>query len=262
VRYQLEGGRPTWLQGGRVVPLNGTLEPKEIYYTFERVVVAGANVVNNGQQKFFPSKIPAEGPAEAAVPVELLFYRARFRLRDAFFGFPIGQGIRLVWPNGRVEHYSAADEHVVSIPALPRGEYQVAVEGRGVSLGGPVTLSKDQDVEVALLSYIDISVVAFVLTLALGLPLARRRHLFARGRLHAHAHACAGDGRPATPPGHELVAKADSGQPAAEAHAGNGSSLASRVQPYTAKIDELGALPGIDPTTARLDGPRDLVEPR
>jgi hypothetical protein len=234
MRYELEAGKPTWLQGGRVVPLNGSLEPKEIYYTFERVIVAGANVVNNGQQKFFPSEVAAQRRGdEAAVAVELLFYGARFTVRDAFFGFRIGHGIRLVWPNGRVEQYQLGEDGVASIAALPRGEYQVDVEGPGLSLGGPVTLSKDQDVEVALLSYIDLAVVAFFASLALALPLARRKHLAARLRERARASA----GRPATVDGREIVARVDAGQRSADAAAGNVSTLAARIKKYTSPED-------------------------
>ncbi len=48
--------RILWLRGTRVVPLNGGLESKPIYYTIERVVVGGSNVVNESQQKFFPAR--------------------------------------------------------------------------------------------------------------------------------------------------------------------------------------------------------------
>ncbi len=85
--------RILWLRGTRVVPLNGGLESKPIYYTIERVVVGGSNVVNESQQKFFPAR-------ERGVTVQLLFYRARFRSRDAFFGFVVGDKIRLTFPQG------------------------------------------------------------------------------------------------------------------------------------------------------------------
>jgi hypothetical protein len=263
VRYTIKPGRSQWLQGGRVVPLNGSLEPKEIYYTFERVVVAGANVVNNGQQKFFPSELAASSrSADALIPVELLFYQARFRARDAFFGFAIGDRIRLRWPNGRVEKYPIGDAGNVSIPALPRGEYRVAVEGPGLSLSGPVTLSKNQDIEVALLSYIDIGVVAAVaLAFGLGLPLTTRRHLLARVRprrlasLDRLRRPKQGKSRNEAEPaedahGRELVVTADDG-PGQAAEPRDSGRPRSDGHPNAAKPDKVGGLAGLRPAAAQ-----------
>ncbi len=162
--------RILWLRGTRVVPLNGGLESKPIYYTIERVVVGGSNVVNESQQKFFPAR-------QHGVTVQLLFYRARFRSRDAFFGFPVGDRVRLTFPRGSTRRYRLGGDGTVVIPSLPRGSYHVEVEGGGISLGGPVALSRDQDVKVGVVSYLDLAVVAAALAFfAVGLPLIRRPH--------------------------------------------------------------------------------------
>ncbi len=171
--------RILWLRGTRVVPLNGGLESKPIYYTIERVVVDGSNVVNESQQKFFPAR-------ERGVTVQLLFYRAKFRSRDAFFGFAVGNRIRLTFPQGTTRRYRLGGDGTVVLPALPRGNYHVEVEGGGISLGGPVALSRDQDVKVGVISYLDLVVSAAALALfAVGLPLIRRRHRLRqlRGRI-------------------------------------------------------------------------------
>ncbi len=171
--------RILWLRGTRVVPLNGGLESKPIYYTIERVVVGGSNVVNESQQKFFPAR-------ERGVTVQLLFYRARFRSRDAFFGFAVGDRIRLTFPQGTTRRYRLGADGTVVLPSLPRGNYHVEVEGGGLSLGGPVALSRDQDVKVGVVSYLDLAVVAAALALfAIGLPLVRRPHRLRqlRGRI-------------------------------------------------------------------------------
>src|SRR6266542_1258810 len=162
--------RILWLRGTRVVPLNGGLESKPIYYTIERVVVGGSNVVNESQQKFFPAR-------ERGVTVQLLFYRARFRSRDAFFGFVVGDKIRLTFPQGTTRRYRLGADGTVVLPSLPRGNYHVEVEGGGFSLGGPVALSRDQDVKVGVISYLDVTIAAAALALfAVGLPLIRRPH--------------------------------------------------------------------------------------
>ena len=281
VRYDLAGGKATWLQAGRVVPLNGALEPKDIYYTFERVLVAGANVVNDGQQKFFPSKGRTRGSGAAEIPVELLFYRARFTARDAFFGFAIGDAVRLVWPSGHVERYPIGEGGVVVIPALPRGEYQVAVEGFGISLGGPVTLSKDQDVEVALLSYFDVAlVVSVALAFAIGLPLTRRRHLLERLArrggppstvranavgMHADVVPSNGDGAPTDTGGNARVRLNAASVEELRALPGVGHHTAHEIVEHRARqggfhsVDDLHAVRGIGPN--RLENLRNLVEP-
>jgi competence ComEA-like helix-hairpin-helix protein len=172
--------RPTtrllWLRGMRVVPLNGGLESKPIYYTIERAVVGGSNVVNESQQKFFPASQPD-------VTVQLLFYRARFHTRDAFFGFAVGHRIRLTFPQGTTRHYRLDGDGTVVIPSLPRGNYRVEVEGGGISLGGPVALSRNQDVKVGVISYLDLAVVTALAALfAIGLPLMSRPRRRARMR--------------------------------------------------------------------------------
>ncbi len=155
--------RILWLRGTRVVPLNGGLESKPIYYTIERVVVGGSNVVNESQQKFFPAR-------QHGVTVQLLFYRARFRSRDAFFGFPVGDRVRLTFPRGSTRRYRLGGDGTVVIPSLPRGSYHVEVEGGGISLGGPVALSRDQDVKVGVVSYLDLGAAAAPLAAVARLP--------------------------------------------------------------------------------------------
>ena len=47
------GRRTLWLQGNRVVPESNGTESITLHYAAERVLVAGSNVVNRGQQRFF-----------------------------------------------------------------------------------------------------------------------------------------------------------------------------------------------------------------
>ena len=58
-----------------------------MHYAAERVLVAGSNVVNRGQQRF---------PAQTRViELRLLLFQVRVTVRDALLGFPIGSAIRL-----------------------------------------------------------------------------------------------------------------------------------------------------------------------
>ena len=65
---------------------------------------------------------------------------------------------------------------------LARGDYQLKVRGPGVSWWTPVSLSRTQEVELELLSWLDLGVAALAgLVVLVGLPLLGRR-LHQRGR--------------------------------------------------------------------------------
>ena len=150
-------------RASRVVPLTGGLVSKALGYRIQSVVVGGNNVVNRAQQAFTPLRT-------RDVRVRLLFYSARVSARDRLFGFGLGSGIRLVFPDGTTEHVSFADGHRVLLRALPRGNYRVAVDGGGLSGEQPLAITRDQVVELRVLSYLDI-VVLVGLLLAVGIGL-------------------------------------------------------------------------------------------
>jgi hypothetical protein len=163
-----------WLHAQRVVPTQARLRTVPIEYSIEQVTVRGTNVVNVSQQRFDPNRIQD-------VRIWLLFFPAEFTVKDAFFGFPIGSSISLHYPDGRVQTLKLEDGRA-SVPSLPRGEYEVSVDGFGLTLSVPIALSRPQEADVTFLSYLDIAVAALVLVgFLVGLPLAgrtlRRRRL-------------------------------------------------------------------------------------
>ncbi len=180
----LTGGRlqrPVFLQSSRVVSLNKVLRSKNLLYRTLRVSIGGNNLVHRAQQFFLPSDT-------VNVKLRLLFYAVRFEARDTFFGFSIGSGIRLVYPNGRVEIHKFQGHGQVAIASLPRGTYHVSVVGPGLSPSSPVSITRDHVAQLEVFSYIDISVLGVVfLALLSGLALFRRpalrRRLSPRWRL-------------------------------------------------------------------------------
>jgi hypothetical protein len=162
---------PVLLQASRVVPLNHALVSKDLLYRIQRVMIGGNNAVNRAQQAFLPAKT-------RRVRIQLLFYSTRFRAQDAFFGFPIGSGIRLEYPNGHVEERRFGENAEVTIPALPRGDYRVKVEAPGFSPYIPISITRDQEASLEVLSYFDVAVlVVGVGGVTVALLVARRPRL-------------------------------------------------------------------------------------
>ena len=168
--------KPVMLQATRVVPLSGGLVSKNLLYRVQAVTIEGNNLVNRSQQAF----LPARG---SDVTLELLFYSAKFIARDRLFQFPIGSGIRLEFPNGRVHFYTFDTNGEVNLPALPRGNYRVTVKAPGLKMTSPVAMTRDQVATLKVVSYLDVGVIfAGLLAIAGGLLLVGRPALRRRLR--------------------------------------------------------------------------------
>ena len=175
-RRVFSGGRAQWLQANRVVPESGGEQSTALSYSVEKVVVAGSTVVHRAQQRFFP--------AESRKPqLRLLLFAARFKVRDALLGFPIGSAVRVEYPNGQEQRQALGPGAEVTVTSLPRGDYRVSVDAPGITSSRPVALSADQEVELRVISWLDVVIVLFgVASIALVLLFIRRPgRVFARG---------------------------------------------------------------------------------
>jgi hypothetical protein len=173
-RHVLAGGGERWLQGNFVVPESQGRESTALSYAVERVVVAGSTVVHRGQQRFFPSE-------DRTPQLRLLLFSARFEVRDALLGFPVGSAIRLEYPNGQVQRAGLGPGSQLTLRSLPRGDYRVSVDALGISSSRPVALSSDQQVDLQVISWLDIGLVLLGLaSLGLLLLFIRRPTLFVR----------------------------------------------------------------------------------
>jgi hypothetical protein len=103
----------------------------------------------------------------------------RFRSRDAFLGFSVGDGVDLTYPDGTTVFYPFDETGLVDLRNLARGVYRVQVTGiGGVAPLTPVALSRDQDVMLKVLTDLDIWIlVGVAATLAFGLLFVGRPHL-------------------------------------------------------------------------------------
>ena len=114
-------------------------------------------------------------PKTPEVQLRLLLFSARFVVRDALLGFPIGSAVRLEYPSGHVQRHGLTQGADLTIGSLPRGDYRVNVDALGISSSRPVALSGDQRIELRVISWLDIVVVLLGLaSLALGLLYLRR----------------------------------------------------------------------------------------
>ena len=169
--FTFDKAGPIWLPANRLTRRIGErLESEEILYYFREILVDGANVVNKSEQRFHIRP-------DDVWPVQVLLYSARFSGKDAMFRFPIGRGIELTFPDGHSEEFLFDSENAeVVVPALARGSYSARIIGAGGSAPPtPVHLSRDQDIELLMLSYLDISLIV-------GIPLLIALVFFLIGR--------------------------------------------------------------------------------
>lgn len=163
-----------WLFARRVVSRQGGPVVKPILYSVLGVVVDGTEVVNRSELRFLPAD-------DRRIEVPLLFYPASVRVRDAAFGTPAGDSIELTSPDGEVVRYPLGEGGRVEIESLPRGRYDVSVQGSGLELSVPMEITRPQELDIRFLSYLDIALAGLVLAaFVVGLPLLGRR----RARRH------------------------------------------------------------------------------
>ena len=162
--------RPHWLLAQRIVPISGGTEARDLYYSVRRIDVLRSNVVNASQQRFEPT-------SDTRLTFRLSFYPLRLQAEDALFGRPTGKRARVEFPDGHVEEVPL--EHgVIQLSSLPRGTYNVTVQGGAFSFRTPVAVSKPQNAVFPVVTYLDVVVGAgTLLSLAIALLLIGRPSL-------------------------------------------------------------------------------------
>jgi hypothetical protein len=171
--FTFEDTGPHWLPAGRIIRLNNGLQETKILYSVMSVVIDGANVVSQAQQRFFVHE-------NDKWDLQVLLYAVRFTANDALFGFPIGNGILMEYPDGDVQSYTFDPEHGYEITGLARGIYRVTVTGaQGYAPPTPIALSRNQDVQLMVFSYLDMGFLASIgLLLSVGLLAYGRPYIF------------------------------------------------------------------------------------
>ncbi len=151
-----EGSQSHWLQSIEVIGRDFGLDPVEVVYAVQRVTVDGSNVVNRGQQRFTVT-------AQEAPRIELLLYPVEITSRDALFRFPLGSGVRLEHPDGHQEIFPLDENGKLRLEAMARGTYRSTVAGApGLAIPTTFVLSRAQEVEMIVISILDMVVVSLV----------------------------------------------------------------------------------------------------
>jgi len=115
--------------------------------------------------------------------VRVRFYTLRFVARDALLRRAIGSEITLRYPDGHEDLHRIGHDGEVSLGSLPGGSYHVRLKAPGLAAAWPIALSRDQDLSVSVISYLDIVIALGALgVVALALLLAGRPRLRARLR--------------------------------------------------------------------------------
>ena len=176
---------PQWLRATGLARSFRGLEPTFVQYSVERALVNGSNVVNQSQQRFYPAKT-------RRFTAQLLLYSARVRVRDFLFGTSVGSQLSLVYPNGNRVGYRLRGGNL-NLSSLPRGTYTVDVHAGGYVPSVSLALSKNQSLDVKVVSYLDMSLLLVLVLLSVTVLI-----LFPRPFLRLRLSAL-GSGRRPTP---------------------------------------------------------------
>lgn len=155
-RFLLRGQRSRWLPASVAVARAGHLRQSHVRYAVERVIAAGSNVVNRGQQRFSPA---------GRVRIDVLFFSLRISVHDAFFGFPLGSQVAIEYP----DHHEARRRlrrGSTTVGPLPRGNYVVKVNAGGIGNQREIVLSRNAAASIRILSYYDGLTVVFLFALS------------------------------------------------------------------------------------------------
>ncbi len=164
-----------WLKANRIIRLEKTLLASPVSYQLRKVTVDGVNVVNEGQQRF-------KVAPNAHWTMRLQMHDLEVEVSDALLGTPLGKGLRVDYPGGDSRHVALDPAGKIRLESLSRGSYTVTVqEVQGIRSPMLVALSRNREVSIAVISYLDLVIVGGVMMfLAMAALLMGRRKALIR----------------------------------------------------------------------------------
>jgi hypothetical protein len=162
------GGRTIRLLGVQPVQEAGALVAHTVNYTLQSVMVDGSNVVNVGQQHVNPKQ-------QQSAKFMLQLRQLTITAHDRFFGRHVGRAVVVTYPDGRRVSYRFNRAHQVVLTNLARGHYQVHIDGGGLLTSQAVVLSRNQIVNMPILTWPDIITLIVVLVVVAVVAVVRQR---------------------------------------------------------------------------------------
>jgi hypothetical protein len=164
----VNGGQTIRLLGVQPVQEAGALVAHTVNYTLQSVVVDGSNVVNAGQQHLSPTQ-------QKSAKFVLQLRQLTIAAHDRFFGTHVGSTVTVTYPDGRRVSYRFDRARQVVLTGLARGQYQIHIDGGGLLTAQAVVLSRNQIVNMPILTWPDIITVIVVLAVAAVAAIMRQR---------------------------------------------------------------------------------------
>ncbi len=147
---------PHWLPASRIARRITGLEETKLLYSVIKVIVDGSNVVNQSQQRFYTAP---NGTWDTTV----MLYSLQISARDGLFDSPVGKVVNLSYPDGKIISYPLDSAGNAEIHSLARGLYTFRLTGiNGLSPKTPVALSRDQVVNIKVITFLDIAIVGIL----------------------------------------------------------------------------------------------------
>ena len=153
--FSLKPGDTPWLPASRTTRTQNGLEETDLLYSVNSVTIDGSNVVNSAQQRFYAK-------LDDTWSISLLLYSMHITARDALFASPTGRSVDVIAPNGQSTNYLLDPSGRMDLHALARGIYHVNLIGsNGLGTSTPVALSRNQVVNLSIVTRLDMAVVGF-----------------------------------------------------------------------------------------------------
>ena len=167
-RFVLQADEPWWLPGSRIMTPRARFHSEKITYRLGKVATHETDVEASTHEPFFP------GSSKPVILAGPAFPSVHIRVRDALFGSPISGSVLIRYPDGQIQRHPLDRQGTLELASLSRGNYTLTLDAPGLSRSRPFLMYHRQELQLLVVSYVDIAVAALVLLAAAGATVLRR----------------------------------------------------------------------------------------
>lgn len=159
--------------------VRGAWRSRPVAYTLSSVTVDGSAAVFTGRQHFEPS-------SSSTWTIRLSIFHVTVTAHDALFGTRVGSHVVVRRPDGTTYPHRVSGSGAPT-PLLPavRGDYALHFTGAAVAGTNEVRISRNDSIDVRLVTPLDVAVVGLVIALVAGSTVYGGRRLLRRQRQEA-----------------------------------------------------------------------------